>query len=225
MIRESQIDLAIVYVGLRTTSIMPSHAKKSGHVLKRHNRIRDLETEIMQEVCSDVRIEPKLMPLDNNLMRNGNNAENALLDVSGIGVWRPFERTFLDIRVMHPNAPLYVDKSIDQVYIALEKENKRAYNERVIQMEKGTFTPIVMSTSGRVGNEADRHLKRIAPLIAEKRRESYADVLNYIRTRLRFCLLKSVLIAIRGLRGKRFKENTTPISSISFNLIDFDKVD
>lgn len=90
-------------------------------------------------------------------------------------------------------------------------------------MEKGTFTPIVMSTSGGVGNEADRHHKRIASLIAEKIRESSADVLNYIRTRL--SLLKSVLIAIRGFRGKRFKENTTPISSLSFNLIDFDKVE
>ena len=120
---------------------------------------------------------------------------------------------------MHPNAPSYVDKSIDQVYTAFEKEKKRAYNERVIQMEKGTFTPIVMSTSGGVGNEADRHHKRITPLIAEKRRESYADVLNYITTRLRFCLFKSLLIAIRGFRGKIFKENTTPLSSLSFNLM------
>ena len=126
---------------------------------------------------------------------------------------------------MHPNAPSYVDKSIDQVYIAHKREKKRTYNQLVIQIEKGTFTPIVMSTSGGVGHEADRHHKRIASLIAEKRRESYADVLNYIRTRLRFCLLKSVLIAIRGFRGKRFKENTTPISSLSFNLIDFDKVE
>ena len=117
------------------------------------------ETEIMQEVCSDVRIKPELMPLDNNLMRSGNNAENARLGVSGIGVWVPFERTFLDIRVRHTNAPSYFDKSIDQVFNALEKEKKRAYNERVIQMEKGTFTPIVMSMSGGVGNEADRHHK------------------------------------------------------------------
>ena len=95
-------------------------------MLMRHNRIRDLETEIMQEVCSDVRIEPELMPLDNNLMRNGNNAENARLDVSGIGVWGPFERTFLDIRVMHPNAPSYVDKSIDQVYTPLEKRKEKS---------------------------------------------------------------------------------------------------
>ena len=56
-----------------------------------------------------------------------------------------------------------------------EKEKKRAYNERVVQMEKGTFTPIVISTSRGVGNEAERHHKRIASLIAEKRRESYAD--------------------------------------------------
>ena len=76
----------------------------------RHN----LETEIMQELCSDDRIEPQLMPLDNNLMRNGNNAENAPLDVSGIGVWGPFERTFLDI-IMHPNAPSYVDKSVEEL--------------------------------------------------------------------------------------------------------------
>ena len=69
-----------------------------------------------------------------------------------------------------------------------------------------------------MGIEADRHHKRIASLIAEKRKESYADVINYVRTRLRFCLLKSVLIAIRGVRGS-FKE-TAPISSISFNLIE-----
>ena len=68
--------------------------------------------------------------------------------MSDIRVWGPFEETFLDIRVMHPIATSYVDKSIDQVYIAHEKEKKRAYNEQVIQTEKGTFTPIVMSTSG-----------------------------------------------------------------------------
>ena len=88
-------------------------------------------------------------------------------------------------------------------------------------MEKDTFTPTVISTSGGVGIEAERHHKRIASLIARKRRQSYADALRYIRTRLRFCLSKSVLIAMTGVRGKRMKENSTPISSLSFNLIDF----
>ncbi|CAH3184461.1 unnamed protein product [Porites evermanni] len=91
------------------------------------NCIRDLEAELMQEVCSDVRIEPELMPLDNNLMRNGNNAENSRLDVSGIGVWGSFERTFLDRRVMHPNAPSYVDKRC--ILLTKKKRKEHIMNE------------------------------------------------------------------------------------------------
>ena len=85
-------------------------------------------------------------------------------------------------------------------------EKKRTFNERIIQVEKGSFTPIVMSTFGGMGSEAERFHKRLAELIAEKRNESYPSVVNYIRTRLRFCLLKSILIGLRGIRGKRTRE-------------------
>ena len=54
----------------------------------------------------------QLMPLDNNLMREGNDAENSRLDVSGIGLWGPFDRTFLDITVC---TRMRHDKGIDQV--------------------------------------------------------------------------------------------------------------
>ena len=47
--------------------------KKGGYVMMRHNCVRDLEAELMREVCTDVKVEPELLPLDNNLMRNGNN--------------------------------------------------------------------------------------------------------------------------------------------------------
>ena len=158
-------------------------------MMLRHNRIRDLEAEIMKEVCTDVKIEPELLPLNNQHL-NGNNAEKARLDVSGIGVWAPLERTFIDVRVMHPNCPAYFNKDIRTVYTQHEKEKKRAYNERVLNVEKGSFTPIVISTTGDMGNEADKFHKRMAILISEKRNENYADVLNHLRTRLRFCLLK-----------------------------------
>ena len=84
------------------------------------------------------------------------------------------------------------------------------------------YTPIVFSTFGGTGKEAEKFHKRLAQLISEKRKESYPDVVNFIRTRLRFCLLKCVLMSIRGARGKNFKENLTPISNLSFNLIHFD---
>ena len=79
-----------------------------------------------------------------------------------------------------------------------------------------------MSTFGGMGVEAERFHKRIAELIALKRNETYSSVINYIRTRLRFCLLKSVLISLRGVRGKSTHEKLSPVSSLSFGLIDFE---
>ena len=78
-----------------------------------------------------------------------------------------------------------------------------------------------MSTFGGMGVEAERFHKRLARLISTKRNEEYASVIGYIRTRLRFCLLKSVLVSLRGVRGKSTKEKISPISSLSYNLIDF----
>ena len=190
----------------------------------RHNRIRDMEADLMREVCHNVQIEPELLPIESDrLSRGSNTAEKARLDVAGVGVWGAYEKTFLDIRIMHPNAPSYVNKPIEQVYRMHERDKKRTYNERVLQVEKGSFTPIVGSTFGGMGDEANKHHKRIASLIAEKKNESYADVINYIRTRLRFSLLKSVLMAIRGVRGKhggKREAAPAPISSIDFNLIE-----
>ena len=189
----------------------------------RHNKIRDLEAEIMQEVCQDVKIEPTLLPVvnDNLLAATTNQTENARLDVSAIGVYGPHEKTFLDIRIMHPNCPSYVNKSIEKVYEEHEKSKKREYNERVIQVEKGSFTSIVFSTFGGMGKETTVYHKRIAQLIAKKRGETYSSVMNFMRTRLRFCLLKSVLTSIRGIREKRTTRNfIAPISSLSFNLIE-----
>ena len=192
--------------------------KKGGYVALRHNRVRDLEANLMKEVCHNVQIEPELLPIESDGPRRGNTAEKARLDVAGVGVWGEYEKTYLDIRIMHPNAPSYVNKPIERVYEMHESEKKRTYNERVLQIEKGSFTPIVGSTYGGMGKEAQRHHKRIASLIAAKKNEDYADVMNYVRTRLRFSVLKSILTAVRGVRGK--SRLPAPISTISFNLLE-----
>ena len=57
----------------------------------------------------------------------------------------------------------------------------------------------------------------MAGKIAVKKGESYSHVMDFIRTRLRFALLRSVLIAVRGSRGKIVKE--PHIGSVAFNLI------
>ena len=193
--------------------------KLGGYVGMRHNRIRDLEADLMREVCHDVKVEPELLPIENERTRRGNVADKARLDVSGVGVWGSYERTFLDIRIMHPNSPSYLNKPVEQVFITHEQEKKRSYNERVLQVERGSFTPIVLSTYGGCGIEAERHHKRIARLIADKKNEEYADVINHIRTKLSVCLVKSIVTAIRGVRGKK-NRLAAPLSSLEYNLIE-----
>ena len=120
----------------------------------RHDRIRDLEATLLKDICKDVRTEPELLPVGNVLIESSNIAEKARLDVSAIGLWSPMERTFLDVRVVHPNAVSYRDKTIEKIYEIHEKEKKRSYNQRVMQVERATFTPLVLSTTGGMAPES-----------------------------------------------------------------------
>ena len=139
----------------------------------RHNAIRDLEAELLREVCKDVKVEPELLPIG-NLELHGNTADKVRLDVSAVGVWSPMERTFVDVRIMHPNSPSYRDKPPDKLYLQHEREKKNMYNDRVLQVEKGSFSPLIYSTTGGMGVECTKYHKRIAELIALKRNENSA---------------------------------------------------
>ena len=81
---------------------------------------------------------------------------------------------------------------------------------RVIQVEKGTFTPMVFSTTGGMGKEAERFVKRLATKMTFKdSSSSYSTNMSFVRRRLRFDLLRRTLIAIRGFRGKSYKAKPT----------------
>ena len=129
-----------------------------------------------------------------------------------------FERTFYDVRVLHPNAPSYMSKSISQLYGIHEKEKMRKYNSRVITIERGSFTPLVYTAFGGWGPQAKRYHIRLTQLISKKRNEEYCYVMNHIRLKVRFALLRSVLVAVRGERGKRMPP-AHPIRSTSFNMV------
>jgi len=64
-----------------------------------------------------------------------------------------------------------------------------------------TSLPLVF-TRGGMATECNRVNKRMAEKIAEIRREPYASVMTYMRTKLRFALLRITLAVIRGFRGK-----------------------
>ena len=69
-----------------------------------------------------------------------------------------------------------------------------------------------------MGPRATGFLKRLSHLIADKRGEQYADVMGFLRTKLRFSLLRSVLIAVRGERGKPSSREPF-MGMVPFNMI------
>ena len=145
-------------------------------------------------------------------------AEGARLDVSACGLNSTFERTFFDIRVSHPHAASNVVLSLSQLYKRNEKEKIDKYSERVRETEKASFSPMVFLTTGGTGPECTKVLKTIAGKIAQKRGEQYGHIMSFIRTKLRFSLLKSVLIAVRGVRGKSTTKEPN-IRYLSYNLV------
>ena len=192
--------------------------KKGGYVSMRHNALRDLEGRLMESVCKDVRIEPALLPVLNDAVE-GNSSDQARLDISARGIWAGYEKCFFDVRVTHPTADSHMKKSLEQIYRENENEKKRAYGNRVRESEKGAFTPLVFTTTGGMGNECLKLNKRLAELMSQKTGEAYSDVMRHIRSRLRFALLRSTLVAIRGYRGKLQNLKEDDLSDICFNLI------
>ena len=186
----------------------------------RHNALRDLNAELQREVCRDVVVEPRLLPIEGDAESidiTGTSAHRAAPDISSRGIWSTFERTFYDVRVLHPNAPSYRGTAPSSLCRNHEKEKMRKYASRILTVEKGSFTPLIYSTFGGWGPQATAYHKKLASLIATKRNEDYHHVINHMRTRIRFSLLKSVLVAVRGERGK--KRGSQPVSSVSFNMV------
>ena len=184
--------------------------KKGGYVSMRHNQLRDLIAHLLSSVgCRDVQTEPSLIPIDNEVFdrRSVNTAVEARLDVSARGVWNSMDRTFLDVRVFHHGAPSNRLATIGDSFRKHENEKKLTYNRRIIQVEKATFTPSVCSTSGAIGDQADRFLKRVATLMTHKKGNLYSDCISYIRKKIRFVILRTVLTAIRGYRGHALRKD------------------
>ena len=126
---------------------------------------------MLSEVCKDLEIEPKLTPLTGEVLgsRTANRTNEARLDIRARGVWERGQQAFLDLTIFDPNACLYYNKSLQQCHVMNKQEKKRAYNERVLQIEHGTFTPLFFSIYGTMGRECRTFYSRLSDSLSEKR--------------------------------------------------------
>ena len=141
-----------------------------GFVHKRHDRIRDALAKLLDDVAYDVRIEPPLEPLTGEgLPDTSNKKDEARLDIAARGFWQEGAMAFFDVRVFNPFAKTHSKKTLEAIFDFHEDEKKTKYNQRVIDVEHGSFTPIVLSAYGGFGRETERFISNLITKISEKR--------------------------------------------------------
>ena len=137
------------------------------YVSIRHNSLRDTIAKLLTSVCIDVETKPQPLSVPHTFkLSNGTNRQDgARLDISARLFWSPLDRTFIDVRVLYPQAQSNSDKSISQMYQSHDKNKEREYNDRVLSVENTTFTPLMISTTGGMAFEALQFLNHFAEKI------------------------------------------------------------
>ena len=182
----------------------------------RHNDIRDLTADLMAEVCNNVCTEPELQPLSGEALqgRSVNCQDGARVDIRAEGFWERSQSAFFDVRVFNPFAPSNCSRSFSATYQQHEKLKRTANEQRIREVEHGSFTPIVLSATGGMGNAAQVTFKRMVSMLAVKRDQPYSQVMNVVRCMLNFSLLKSQIRCIRGSRSSMGHVVKTPTCMI-----------
>ena len=136
---------------------------KGGLVITRHNELRNLTAEILGEVCKNVVIEPLLTPLTGEeLPKSSNTSNQARADVSARGLWINGQTAFCDVRVFNPLARCHLHHSLPALHKKNEKEKKRDCNQPILQVEYGSFTPLVFTWFGGMSRECSHFFSHTA---------------------------------------------------------------
>ena len=148
------------------------NCKKGGFISNRHNTIRDFTAHVLKEVTNDVEVEPLLEPhTGEKLNKSSISTDNARVDIAARNVWIKGQRAYFDVKVFNPLARTYRDISLSKVYERSEKEKKRSYNERILQIQHGSITPLILSTLGGMGRQYAPHFIRNSLRWLPKRKE------------------------------------------------------
>jgi hypothetical protein len=176
-----------------------------GFINMRHDAVRDILAKTMKEVLRDVQCEPPLIPLSGEIIlpTRANRDNDARADIRARGFWADQQSAFFDIRVFYPHAPSYQSRSLSSLSKSFEKEKKTLYGDRIQQVEHGSFTPMVFSSCGGSGEETSAALKKLASMVAEKRKENYSHTIALLRMRLAFSLIRASIVCLRGTRWRR----------------------
>ena len=75
------------------------------------------------------------------------------------GFWLRGVTAFFDVRVTYVNSKSNQGKPTADIFKEQENEKERKYQQRVLDVEMGSFTPLVFGTNGGMGGEWQMFLR------------------------------------------------------------------
>ena len=88
------------------------------------------------------------------------------------------QRAFFDVRVFNPLAKSHPNQKLNAGFTASENEKKRQYNQRVIEIEPGSFTPLLLTPYGGGAREAERFIAELAAKNVKKKKLEYSSTMH-----------------------------------------------
>ena len=82
-----------------------------------------------------------------------------------------------------------------------------------MNVELGCFTPLVFSANGGMSRECKKFYSRLAETISAKRKEEYAIMMSWLRRKISFSLMRSILLSIQGSRCKNVNQEKANITN------------
>ena len=96
------------------------------------------------------------------------------------GFSTPGVTAFFDVCVTHVESQSSQGKHTATIFKEQENEKIRKYNQRVIDVEMGTFTPLVFGTNGGMGLNCQNFLRTLASKLSNKNNEPYGSVISWL---------------------------------------------
>ena len=80
-------------------------------------------------------------------------------------------------------------------------------------MEQGCFMPLVFSVNGGMGRECKIFYSVLAEMITSKRKQEYCFPMSWLRRKISFSLMRSILLCIRDSRGKNVNQEEMKVAN------------
>ena len=149
--------------------------QKGGFIHRRHDEVKELIGHIWQMSYTMMwRSNPILYqtPVKYHITQPTDNKKQ---DSSPFKTFGKEGNEHSDVRILNHFAQTHLRQKLENSFSNNEKEKKRSYGQRVIDVEHGSFTPLIFSSHWGYRRETDRFFSVLAEKLSTKKDISYGE--------------------------------------------------